>query len=55
MLLPLVDAPKEPRTAEAYTPETIPKGSESIFVVDDDAGLLEMETEMLEHLGYRVQ
>ena len=35
-------------------PEEIPKGSESILVVDDEASLVKMVTQMLQRLGYVV-
>ncbi|MFH1982043.1 MAG: ATP-binding protein [Pseudomonadota bacterium] len=53
VLLPLV-TPKKTRTGNDDTAESIPKGSGSILIVDDDASLLEMEAEMLQRLGYRV-
>lgn len=34
--------------------ETIPRGNETILVVDDEKALMEMAQEMLESLGYRV-
>jgi PAS domain S-box-containing protein len=42
--------------AEECIPQnlSIPKGSEHILLVDDDASIIDMEKQMLERLGYRV-
>ncbi len=51
VLLPLAKSPgkRPPDVAEAF-----PTGNESLLIVDDDTHLLEMETEILQRLGYRV-
>jgi PAS domain S-box-containing protein len=51
ILLPKVEDKKE-RTKDKIT--TIPKGTECILYVDDEAALVDLGQEMLESLGYRV-
>ncbi|MEK6700379.1 MAG: ATP-binding protein [Nitrospirota bacterium] len=44
----------EPEHADKRTPETVPRGDETVLLVEDDEGLRTMATVMLEELGYRV-
>ena len=39
---------------EALSPSNLKRGDEHILLVDDQAGIVEMEQQMLRHLGYRV-
>jgi CheY-like chemotaxis protein len=48
---PRIEGEKPPETAAL---SGMPTGSERILLVDDEAALLEIETRMLSHLGYRV-
>jgi len=50
--LPLADAEKEQQETNVEMP--IQKGTEHILLVDDEEEILEMETKMLERLGYQV-
>jgi two-component system, cell cycle sensor histidine kinase and response regulator CckA len=52
VLLPLIDSRTEEAPVE--TLGIIPRGNESILIVDDDESLLEMEENILERLGYKV-
>ena len=52
VLLPLIDAHTEDASVE--TLGIIPRGNESILIVDDDESLLEMEENILQRLGYEV-
>jgi DNA-binding NtrC family response regulator len=51
VLLPLAKTrgKRAPDVSKAY-----PTGNESLLIIDDDTNLLEMETEILQRLGYRV-
>lgn len=51
VLFPLIEAPLGAGNPE---PEALPRGTESILVVDDEASLVDMTTQMLEKLGYAV-
>lgn len=50
--LPMVDAKAEPTAKTAHA--VIPKGSETILLVEDDEGVRTMASMMLEELGYTV-
>ncbi|MDH3355795.1 MAG: ATP-binding protein, partial [Chromatiales bacterium] len=54
LYLPRTYSNKEPTLLESSQPEVLPKGHETILVVDDEADLLEIARESLEILGYRV-
>jgi PAS domain S-box-containing protein len=49
--LPIVD---EIEATDLSLPPALPRGSESVLLVDDESALVEMERDMLEGLGYRV-
>ncbi len=51
ILFPLISNPDK---NESPVSESIPGGAESLLLVDDEAGLLELGKSMLERLGYRV-
>jgi PAS domain S-box-containing protein len=50
--LPLTDAPPD---AETWKPKLLELGDESILFVDDEKSIVDMCSEMLTRLGYRVQ
>jgi PAS domain S-box-containing protein len=50
--LPLTDAPP---TAETWKPKIVELGDESILFVDDEKSIVDMCSEMLTRLGYRVE
>jgi PAS domain S-box-containing protein len=50
--LPLTDEPPEP---QAWRPKVVELGDESILFVDDEKSIVDMCSEMLTRLGYRVE
>lgn len=50
--LPVVDAPSHAAAADAAEP--FPTGTERVLMVDDEAPIVRLVTQMLERLGYRV-
>lgn len=50
--LPLAEKPRSRAQKQAETP--LPKGEEHILLVDDEPAILEMQAQILEHLGYRI-
>jgi CheY-like chemotaxis protein len=52
VFLPVIDEIEVQAKAPTFT--TAAKGSERILLVDDEAQIIDMEQQMLEHLGYTV-
>jgi two-component system, cell cycle sensor histidine kinase and response regulator CckA len=52
--LPRVDAPATTTTA-TNDPETLPEGSESVLIVEDEASVRRLAASVLRGVGYRVQ
>ncbi|MCP4995174.1 MAG: bacteriohemerythrin [Gammaproteobacteria bacterium] len=52
--LPRAEGVENPVEVSTEQKRTLPRGSESILVVDDEFGLLELAQESLQALGYRV-
>jgi len=50
----LLPSSKSAQETDHYQPETVPRGSEHILVVDDEAAIVKLTTLMLERLGYKV-
>ncbi len=50
--LPLL--PDTPLEDERIPPELVPRGDESVLLVDDEAQIVEMGKQMLEKLGYKI-
>ncbi|MCP4042770.1 MAG: PAS domain-containing protein [Gammaproteobacteria bacterium] len=54
LYLPRAKGEEQPLEATDELPETLPRGTESILVVDDEDGLLEVAQSSLQALDYRV-
>ena len=54
IFLPAAERPKETPAAQACVGSTLPRGSETVLVVEDEPSLRELERTVLEQLGYRV-
>lgn len=52
--LPRYEAEELPKDMESISPESLPRGNETVLLVEDDLSLIKVYTKFLETLGYTV-